>query len=186
MENTEREVDTVEMVETQDTEDIEHVVVSVMERSSRGYNTIKQQRAVENLVETKGNVAAAMRMAGYAPSVVNNPGVLTKSKSFQDLLEKRLPERHLLKKHREFLDSKKIIRTYVKGDLKETTEETDANAVKALDMAYKLKGKYQEKAGNNVLVINVSSQSSDRYSPQASTMPVEESLITQPTDVPSE
>lgn len=119
--------------------------------------------AVRNLVETRGNVSKAMRMAGYTPLAAKNPSNLTKAKGFAELLEKYLPEKHLLSKHRSFLDSKRIVKTFRKGDLQETIEETDPAAVKALDMAYKLKGKYQEKAGNSVLIINVSGQAQARY-----------------------
>lgn len=115
------------------------------------------------MLENGGNASKAMREAGYSEAMVKNPQKVTRSDTFISLMDKFLPERHLLAKHRGFLDSKRITKTYIRGDLKETTEETDPNAVKALDMAYKLKGKYQEKAGNNVLIINVSSQTRDRY-----------------------
>lgn len=162
-----------------DTESIERVTTTVLERPP----TMRQRMAVDEIVANGGNVSEAMRRAGYSIATARTPQKLTESKSFQALLEKRLPERHLLKKHREFLDSKKIIRVYVKGDLKEITEETDSNAVKALDMAYKLKGKYQEKSGNSVLVINVSAQSSDRYKPVV--VPVDESKLDETTQVSS-
>lgn len=125
--------------------------------------TIKQERAIQNLVETRGNVSKAMVLAGYSPISAKNPSNLTKSVAFSDLLERYLPEKRLLTKHREFLEAKRITRTYQRGDLKEITEETDPNAVRALDMAYKLKGKYKTEGGNSVLIINVSNQSSERY-----------------------
>lgn len=106
---------------------------------------------------------SAMLSVGYSASMAKNPERLTKTKTFQDLMEKYLPEKNLMKKHKEFLNSKRIIKTYQRGDLKEVTEETDPNAVKALDMAYKLKGKYADKVGNSVLIINVSSQAASRY-----------------------
>src|ERR1700749_3202994 len=128
--------------------------------------TIRQERAVKNLLETNGNVSKAMTLAGYPPSTAKNPQQLTRSVGFSDLLEKYLPEKHLLSKHRGFLDSKRVVKTYQRGDLKEITEETDPNAVRALDMAYKLKGKYKNGESTNVLVINVSQQSSERYKAQ--------------------
>lgn len=125
--------------------------------------TIRQKLLVARLVENKGNVSKSMREVGYSAKHAKNPQQITSSPTFQALLDEFLPEQHLSQKHREFLDAKKIIRTYVKGDLKETTEETDGNAVKALDMAYKLRGKYADKTGNNILIINVSKESADRY-----------------------
>lgn len=125
--------------------------------------TIKQERLVPAILEYRGNMGKAMRSVGYSEAQAKNPAQIVKSKGFTELLEKYLPEKHLLSKHRGFLDSKRIIKTYQRGDLKEVTEETDPNAVRALDMAYKLKGKYKNGESTNVLVINVSQQSSDRY-----------------------
>lgn len=121
------------------------------------------ERTAKLLIETNGNVSKAMRMAGYPATTARNPQQITKAKGFTELLEKYLPESHLLAKHRTFLDSKRVVKTFRKGDLMETIEETDPAAVKALDMAYKLKGKYQDKAGNSVLIINVSGQAQARY-----------------------
>lgn len=126
-------------------------------------STLKQERAIRIMAENGGNASKAMIQAGYSPVTASTPGKLTTSKGFIELLDRFLPEKHLLSKHRTFLDSKRVTKTYQRGDLKEVVEETDPNAVKALDMAYKLKGKYQEKAGNNVLIINVSGQSAARY-----------------------
>lgn len=125
--------------------------------------TLRQELAVQHMAENGGNVGKAMLAVGYSPVSAKTPQKLTQSKGFADLLEKYLPEKHLLSKHRGFLDSKRIVKTYQRGDLKEVTEETDPNAVRALDMAYKLKGKYKNGESTNVLVINVSQQSSERY-----------------------
>jgi hypothetical protein len=125
--------------------------------------TLRRQLLASRLMVNQGNVSKSMIEVGYSPAYAKNPQEITNTTTFQSLLDEFLPERHLSEKHREFLDSKRIIRTYVKGEMKEETEETDPNAVKALDMAYKLRGKYQDKVGNNVLIINVSNQSADRY-----------------------
>lgn len=125
--------------------------------------TMRQEFLARKIVENHGNVSKSMREVGYSVSHSNNPHQVTRTKTFQELMEKYLPEKNLMKKHQEFLNSKRIIKTYQRGDLKEVTEETDPNAVKALDMAYKLKGKYADKVGNSVLIINVSSQAASRY-----------------------
>lgn len=127
--------------------------------------TLKQERAIQIMAENGGNASRAMIEAGYSPVTAATPGKLTTARGFNELLDKYLPERHLMSKHRQFLDSKRIIKTFRKGDLQETIEETDPNAVKALDMAYKLRGKYKGDVTNNVLVINVSEQASGRYKP---------------------
>lgn len=128
-------------------------------------STLRQELAAKEIVANGGNVTKAMLAVGYSVATAETPGKLTKSRGFNELIEKYLPERHLLAKHRTFLDSKRIIKTFRKGDLQETIEETDPNAVKALDMAYKLRGKYKGDVTNNVLVINVSEQASGRYKP---------------------
>lgn len=48
--------------------------------------TIRQINATRKVVETGGNVTAAMRAAGYPPATYNNPSVLTKSKGYKEVL----------------------------------------------------------------------------------------------------
>ena len=125
---------------------------------------IKQTLAAQKILETNGNVSAAMKLAGYSVETAKNPQQLTRSKGWQELMQKYLPDNHLMKRHKEFLDAPRQIRTYKKGDLVSETEETDPSAVRALDMAYKLKGRYSaESEGNKTLIINISSESANRY-----------------------
>lgn len=126
--------------------------------------TAKQKKALAIMAENGGVASTAMIEAGYSPQTAVTPGKLTNSKGFQELIDEFLPEKHLMKKHRAFLDSPRIIRRFKKGELEEETEETDPNAVRALDMAYKIRGSYKtEGNGNNVLVINLSEQTGSRY-----------------------
>lgn len=105
--------------------------------------TIKQKRAVKEVLENHGNLGKAMLKAGYDKTTAKNPKNLTDSKGWQELMEEYLPDTLLAKKHKELLTVPIKHRTYIKGDLTEETEELDSNAVKAgLDMGYKLKGKY--------------------------------------------
>lgn len=48
--------------------------------------TIKQRRAVAELVENGGNVSKAMLAAGYSPATANTPQKLTESEYVQDLM----------------------------------------------------------------------------------------------------
>jgi len=48
--------------------------------------TIKQKKAVDNLVGNGGNVTRAMREAGYAEDTLNTPQKLTESKGFKELM----------------------------------------------------------------------------------------------------
>lgn len=112
-----------------------------MKKGSKG--TLRQQKAIQNVMENKGIVSKAMRDAGYSPKTAKNPKVLTESKTWERLMEKHLPDKLLVKKHKELLKIPRTIRHFKKGELETEIEELDSNAIKAgLDMAYKLKGKY--------------------------------------------
>lgn len=58
--------------------------------------TIKQKKALDNLIENRGNVSKAMRDAGYTEASAKNPRNLTNSVAFQELLDKYLPDEMLL------------------------------------------------------------------------------------------
>lgn len=155
--------------------------------------TLKQKKAIENLVGNGGNVTAAMREAGYAEATVNTPGKLTKSKTWKELMGEFLPDQDLAQVHRGLLNSHRIDHMVfplgpadeeeadilaeegIEGSAQERTTLTDAEITEllatvnctvrkivhgrtarhvyfwspdakaktsALDMAYKLKGKY--------------------------------------------
>lgn len=48
--------------------------------------TIKQAKAIKNLVENRGSVSKAMREAGYKDKTAKNPKNLTTSKAFKEVL----------------------------------------------------------------------------------------------------
>lgn len=100
--------------------------------------------------------------AGYSKQTSLKPSLL--GKGFAELIEKALPDSHLLKKHKEFLNAPRLVRSFRKGELETEVEETDPSAVKALDMAYKLKGKYSTEGGtNNILIVNVTAEAANKY-----------------------
>ena len=122
--------------------------------------TLKQTMLVGKVIETRGNTSKAMSSVGYSSISAHNPQQVTRSKGWLQLTEKYLPDLHLARKHREFLDSPKVVRTYRKGELLTEEEETSAQAVKALDLAYKIKGKYhddQQQQTNIAIIISGSS-----------------------------
>ena len=89
--------------------------------------TTKQKLAASKLQETAGNVSKAMKLAGYSKSSAKDPQRLTRSKGWQELMEKYLPDKKLLKVHKELL------------------ENNDWRARDAgLDKAYKVKGRYAD------------------------------------------
>lgn len=93
----------------------------------------RAKATIENVLESNGkmSISKAMLKAGYPSSTAKNPQQLTRSKMWKQLLEEYLSDEYLSKKHKELLEKK------------------DANAVaKGLDMAYKLKGRYQKDKEN--------------------------------------
>ena len=107
--------------------------------------TIKQAKAIKNVVENGGNVSKAMRDANYAPATIKNPSKLTESKTWKNLMEKDLPDDLLTKKHKQLLKKREILlkNNNKTGKVEAIKGGIDTNAVKAgLDMAYKLKGRY--------------------------------------------
>lgn len=76
--------------------------------------TFNQEKVVQEIVKQvrngkKVSVSKAMRDSGvYAPSTSKIPSKVTSSKSFQELLDKYLPEDLLLKKSKEGLEATTI------------------------------------------------------------------------------
>ena len=109
--------------------------------------TIKQRKTAEDLLENVGKpIGKAMLDNGYSKSTSENPDHLTKSKGWNELMDKYLSDDFLAEKHKELLN-KKEVKTKFDHETGEfeaiPTGELDVQAVsKGLDMAYKLKGKY--------------------------------------------
>jgi len=78
-------------------------------------------------------VSHALLGAGYAPNVARKPQDVTGTKGWQELMAKYLPDESLLAVHDQLLNKKDS----------DGTPDTQA-ASKALDMAYKIKGRYKE------------------------------------------
>ena len=104
--------------------------------------TFRQKLVASKLVENGGNIGKAMVAAGYSPNTAKTPGKLTKSKGWQKLMDSLFPDELLLKNHRELLNAKKIIVDRSNGNTKIIAKIDSRTVVKALDMAYKLKGYY--------------------------------------------
>jgi hypothetical protein len=127
--------------------------------------TIRQQLAVEKILENHGNVSKAMKEAGYSESMSKNPQVLTNSEGFRELLEQKLPDSLLLKTHLEGLEANKVVSARAKtkhGDPMMADEDTDdfievpdhPTRHKYLETAYKIKCKMTGEAASitNIIV----------------------------------
>jgi len=156
--------------------------------------TEKQQRAIAIYMENHGTISVgeAMRQAGYTAASAKNPKLLTDSLDWQEAMEKYLPDVELLARHRDLLEAKKVEHVVYPFGLEEMVikellesvgctprhHEFHQNGVhvwfwapdqgaraKALDLAYKLKGKMTKKVehsgtvdglfGSDALTINV-------------------------------
>ena len=112
--------------------------------------TIKIQRAVKEIGVNGGNISKAMRAAGYAPSTAARTDKLVKRKGFKELIEKELPDKMLLKVHKEGLGATKSVPQVVDRDAKGAPvyeyikEEDFATRHKYLESGYKIKGKLKE------------------------------------------
>ena len=139
--------------------------------------TSKQQVVARDLLENTGKpVSKAMLDAGYAPTSAKNPQQLTKSKSWQKLMQEYLPDEKLIEKHKKLLEVRVFDRFVFPGYLEaENASESFSRIpncdvirvgwsgettivyfsvpdyrtqLEALKLAYKLKGKLN----SNVLV----------------------------------
>lgn len=117
--------------------------------------TNKQKKAIEKISENirTGNtqpLGKVLKEVGYKESVTKRPSQVTKSKGFQELMDKiGLSDECLFAKHKQLLDKQEVVlrnNNTTKEIEAIPTGQIDVQAVKAaLDMAYKLKGKYLEK-----------------------------------------
>lgn len=122
--------------------------------------TIKAKTAFKKTLENGGIVSKAMRQSGYSESMSKNPQKLTESEGWQELMNQHLPDSLLAKRHKALLNKQEVI---IVRDGKEShtelTEQPHADVKAAIDMAYKLKGKYaaekHEVKGNLFDFLNV-------------------------------
>lgn len=95
--------------------------------------SLKQKLAFKFMVENGGNLGQAMIAAGYSANTAKTPQKLTRTKAWAELTQHLLPDEFLLREHSKLLKAKKL------------NGEIDVPAVvSALDMAYRLKGRYSK------------------------------------------
>lgn len=109
---------------------------------------MKQKKAFKEVL--KGStITKAMSKAGYADTTASTTGKLTNTKGWQELMDQHMPDSVLAKRHRELLNKnerQEALEELPDGTRRKTyIEVPDTQAVKAaLDMAYKLKGRYSD------------------------------------------
>ncbi len=84
---------------------------------------------------------------GYSKAVANQPHFVTKSKGWQELMEEMLPDSLLSKVHKQLVNKKeKIVLGAGKGYSEiADTGQPHSDALKAVEMGYKLKGRFIER-----------------------------------------
>jgi hypothetical protein len=131
--------------------------------------TEKQKIAMKKVIENRGNISRAMIDAGYSEATAKNPSNLTKSKSWQELMDDFLPEDLLVKEHRKLvkayhMDTMDFLKEISDDEIIQILEDINCTVKRiiefgtnkrvyfwspdnlarknALDLAYKLRGSY--------------------------------------------
>lgn len=104
--------------------------------------TFRQKALAKELVENGGNMASAMRKAGYSDAMIKNPQKVTRSKGFKEILENiGLDDKSLAKALKEGLNASKTIMIKRRnGDIKFINVPDHNNRHRFLETALELKG----------------------------------------------
>src|SRR3989338_6804615 len=115
-------------------------------RKNKVKGTLRQRKAMKNMVENGGIVSRAMIDAEYSDKTAINPTKLTASRAYQEFFGDLVTDEVLREKHLALLNKKevRIKNNMTTGEIEVVpTGQLDVPAVKAgLDMAYKVKGSY--------------------------------------------
>lgn len=109
--------------------------------------TVRQKLALAKMVENGRSMGAAMIEAGYSENTAKAPTKLTTSKGWQALMQKHFPDSKLAALHKKLLDKKEVIVVSdgnQSGSHLEWTGQPHSDSLKALEVAYKIKGKLKE------------------------------------------
>lgn len=114
--------------------------------------TPNQEAAAKETLENLGkgkkvSLGKILRKHGYSEAVAKNPKIVTESKGWQQLLEEALPDSLLSSVHKRLVNKKeKIVVGVGKGFTEiEDTGQPHSDALKAVEMGYKLKGRLVQK-----------------------------------------
>ncbi len=131
--------------------------------------THRQAKLATLIPQYGGNMRQAMLAAGYAPSTAKTPTNVTKSRSLATVIDSYLPDFSAIIAHRQLLDAVKIRvytfpLSYTRKEIEDVFRDSQARImscrkrksswkifveepdwrmrVRALDLAYRIKGKY--------------------------------------------
>ena len=125
--------------------------------------TTKQAVAAKLTLENNGNVSKALKQAGYSPSLVKNPQIVTRSKGWQEAMEAAgITPKKLMKVMNDGLKATKKT-VSLSGDI--VAEDEDyAIRHKYLDTALKVAGAYQNTEGGSLHFHQHIGGSKEKYS----------------------
>lgn len=104
--------------------------------------TAKQKKAFDKTLENLGNRSKALKEAGYSEATADKAAkTITESKGWTQLLEEHLSDEKLQTVHQALIDKKE---TFVIDKKITQTDQPHSDVRFGLDMAYKLKKKYDE------------------------------------------
>lgn len=115
---------------------------------SRGYPTKKQKQVFDKVMNQDMPVSRAMLEVGYSKNTAINPSDVTRTKGWEKLLETVLPDKLLIKVHKEGLGAGERL---IVGGKKTNIFKPDYSVRhKYLDTAYKIKNKFPKTEGPSV------------------------------------
>lgn len=138
--------------------------------------TTRQLAVIKDVLENKTPVSVAMVKNGYSKATAHNPDKITKSDAWKAMVAQYLPDYKILQTHQEALKATKW------NDFTGEREEDHGVRLKAVDMAYKLKGK-GDNGGNTNTQINITLDSSG-YIPPNNVLGIKPTLSIRPTKQP--
>lgn len=132
-----------------------------------GMSGLKQDVVFQHVVKG-GTISGGMVKAGYAPSTAQRTDKVTKTKRWQELVAKYISDQKIARLHDKLLNKQEVIALSdgtQHGAHLEWTGQPHSDAVKALEMAYRLKDKYphDEEGGNKVLILNITGEVGARH-----------------------
>lgn len=114
-------------------------------------------------------ISGAMLKAGYAETTAARTNKVTETQKWKELVAKHISDTKLTKLHDRLLKKEEAIVISdgaQNGSHIEWTKQPHSDSLRALEMGYRLKGKFPKEEGNasnQVLVINISGETDARF-----------------------
>ena len=138
--------------------------------------TLNQKRVLDRIgaqIQKDAKVSVTKAMRGiYSPSYAARPEKITTLPEYEQLLNTHLSDEKIARRHEELLDKRDTTIVYERKKVGRKWTETHkvldhgpetAAVGKALDMAYKIKGRYPKEGANVALMFNFGGGSGGAY-----------------------